>query len=165
MLADNIKLERSDDRREERRLAREAKRAERAAAREERKARWAARTEWLRDPRVKQVIGVLALSSGAFMVLAGVSAILVGGEDIRLIASGTETPAAATARPRFASVAADRAWMITGTTAPDANGQARYGAEARPWSARGAHCGKSRRSTSASTRWSTSSCRQFRKLT
>ena len=62
------------DRREERRLAREAKRAGRAAAREERKARWAARTEWLRDPRVKQVIGVLALSSGAFMVLAGVSA-------------------------------------------------------------------------------------------
>lgn len=78
------------DRREERRLAREAKRAERAAAREERKARWAARTEWLRNPRVKQVLGVLALSSGAFMVLAGVSAILVGGEDIRLIASGTE---------------------------------------------------------------------------
>ena len=44
-------------------------------------------------------------------------------------------------------------------------GRARYGAEARPWSARGAHCGKSRRSTSASIRWSTSSCRQFRKRT
>ena len=78
------------DRREERRLAREARRAERAELKAERRARWAARTEWMRDPTVRQVFGVLSLSIGAFMVLAGASAILVGGEDIRMIATGTE---------------------------------------------------------------------------
>jgi len=78
------------DRREERRLSREARAAERAALRAERKARWSARTEWTRDPRTKQIFGVVALSTGAFMLLAGASAILIGGEDIRLIASGTE---------------------------------------------------------------------------
>ena len=78
------------DRREERRLSREARAAERAALRAERQARWSARTEWTRDPRTKQIFGVLAVSTGAFMLLAGASAILVGGEDIRLIASGTE---------------------------------------------------------------------------
>ena len=78
------------DRREERRLSREARAAERAALRAERKARWSARIEWTRDPRTKQIFGVLALSTGAFMFLAGVSAILVGGEDIRMIASGAE---------------------------------------------------------------------------
>lgn len=78
------------DRREERRLSREARAAERAALRAERQARWSARTEWARDPRTKQIFGVLAVSTGAFMLLAGASAILVGGEDIRLIASGTE---------------------------------------------------------------------------
>ena len=78
------------DRREERRLAREARRAERAAEQAERRVRWAARLAWTQDPRVKQIFGVVALSVGAFMVLAGVSAILVGGEDIRTLLTGTE---------------------------------------------------------------------------
>ena len=78
------------DRREERRLAREARRAERAAEQAERRARWAARVAWTQDPRVKQIFGVVALSLGAFMVLAGASAILVGGEDIRTLLTGTE---------------------------------------------------------------------------
>ena len=80
----------SVDRREERRLAREARRAERAAEQAERRARWAARVAWTQDPRVKQIFGVVALSVGAFMVLAGASAILVGGEDIRTLLTGTE---------------------------------------------------------------------------
>ena len=77
-------------RREERRLAREARRAERAAEQAERRARWAARMAWTQDPRVKQILGIVALSLGAFMVLAGTSAIMVGGEDIRTLLTGTK---------------------------------------------------------------------------
>lgn len=76
------------DRKEQRKLDREARVAERQALREERRERWDERTAWLKDPRVKQVSGILALGLGAFMVLAGVSAVFSGGADIRLILSG-----------------------------------------------------------------------------
>ena len=77
----------ASDRKEQRKLEREARIAERQANRQERKARWEERMAWSKDPRVKQVTGILALGGGAFMLLAGLSAILTGGDDIRFILS------------------------------------------------------------------------------
>ena len=77
------------DRREERRLQREARRAEKEQASQERKARWAARTAWLQDPRVQQISGILGVAVGGFMVLAGISALVSGQADIRLLLTET----------------------------------------------------------------------------
>ena len=77
------------ERREERRLQREARRAEKEQARQERKARWAARTAWLQDPRVQQISGILGVAVGGFMVLAGISALVSGQGDIRLLLTET----------------------------------------------------------------------------
>ena len=74
-----------EQRAEERRIRME----ERNARREERRAQWAERTAWMRDPRVKQTVGIACAALGGFMVLAGVSAVLTGAEDIRIIQSGT----------------------------------------------------------------------------
>ena len=63
---------------------------ERDARREERKVVWQERTAWLQDSRVKQTAGVLCVAAGSFMLLAGVSAMITGAEDIRFIQSGTE---------------------------------------------------------------------------
>ena len=80
----------ASDRREQRKLERDARIAEREAIRLERKVRWEARLDWTRDPRVKQVTGILALGGGAFVLLAGLSAIFTGGHDIRFILSEAE---------------------------------------------------------------------------
>ena len=68
-------------RQEERRIRKE----EREQKRLERKEAWQERTAWMRDPRVTQSLGILSVAVGAFMVMAGASAILSGGADIRLI--------------------------------------------------------------------------------
>ena len=77
------------DRREERRLQREARRAEKEQARQERRSRWEARLSVLQDPRVKQTSGIVAVALGGFMALAGISALFVGGADIRLLLTET----------------------------------------------------------------------------
>ncbi len=74
-------MTRREQRKEERRIRQE----ERLAAREARREAWRERMAWTRDPRLKQAVGILALASGGFMVLAGVSAVLTGAADIRLI--------------------------------------------------------------------------------
>ena len=79
----------ASDRKEERQRQREARRAERLQAREERQSRWQARLMWLQDPRFKQISGILAMALGGFMALAGVSALVVGGGDIRLLLTET----------------------------------------------------------------------------
>lgn len=79
----------SAERRAERQRLREARRAEKMQAKEERQARWAARLAWLQDPRVRQISGILAMALGGFMTLAGLSALVVGGADIRLLLTDT----------------------------------------------------------------------------
>lgn len=75
-------------RREDRRASRLARKEARLARRLERRQAWQDRTAWARDPRVVQSAGILLMASGAFMLVAGVSALLVGGDDIRLIQGG-----------------------------------------------------------------------------
>lgn len=74
---------RREQRAEERRIRLE----ERQARRDERRALWSSRMAWMRDPRIVQSVGVLTLALGGFMVLAGCSAVLTGGADIRLVLS------------------------------------------------------------------------------
>ena len=76
-------MSRREQRKEDRRIRQE----ERDAKRLERQKAWEQRTAWLRDPRVKQGVGIVALTLGGFMVLAGASAVLTGAADIRLIQS------------------------------------------------------------------------------
>ena len=75
--------------REQRAEERRVRMEERNARREERREQWAERTAWMRDPRVKQTVGIACIAMGVFMVLAGVSAVLTGAEDIRIIQSQT----------------------------------------------------------------------------
>jgi S-DNA-T family DNA segregation ATPase FtsK/SpoIIIE len=58
---------------------------ERMAKRQERREIWNERMAWMRDPRLVQVMGIAALALGGFMVLAGISAVLTGSADIRVI--------------------------------------------------------------------------------
>lgn len=68
---------------EGRRLRQEA----REERRTERREAWRQRVAWMRDPRVVQASGIVAVALGGFMVLAGVSAVITGAGDIRLIQS------------------------------------------------------------------------------
>ena len=77
---------RREQRAEERRIRKE----ERQARREERREIWNERLAWMRDPRIVQSLGILTVALGGFMLLAGCSAVLTGGADIRLIQSGAE---------------------------------------------------------------------------
>jgi len=78
-------MTRREQRQEERRQRQEA----RDERRQERREAWRERTAWMRDPRVVQALGILTLAAGGFMLLSGVSAVLTGTEDIRLIQGDT----------------------------------------------------------------------------
>jgi len=75
---------RRDQRKEERRIRQE----EKLMRRQERREVWNRRIAWTKDPRLVQALGIAALALGGFMVFSGISAVLTGAADIRLILGG-----------------------------------------------------------------------------